>query len=390
MSRTQIPAPKKNNLRLKHGMERNSTGLKRTDKILLQLLRSGLEGLPIAEAAELSLLDAGAWKRMLRMSAAQGVLAVTYDAIRKMPDRVQPPKELVLAWAVNTDRIEQDFARKSKVLEELAAFYGSHGICTMLLKGSGLASLYPVPAHRPCGDIDIWLHGRQAEADEIMRQELKIPISNDVHHHTIFFFKGVMVENHFDFLNLWSHRSNRRLEQQLRRFAAEKGAIFNAGMQEIALPSPNFNALFLMRHMAVHFAAVEICLRHIADWAVFLRADGNQVNWPEVRAIYREQNMNRFADAITALCVKQLGIKPAMAYAYEDDADLQAVILKEILHPAFSEKHPESGLLAPALFKLRRWWANRWKHRLVYKDSLAGSFLWLCWAHVIRPKSIIQ
>lgn len=364
--------------------------MKRTDNVLLQLLRSGLAGVACTDSTEANPLDADEWKQLLRLSAAQGVLAVTYDAIRKMPTGMQPPKKLVLAWAVNTDRIERDFARKSKVLEELAAFYSSHGIRTMLLKGSGLASLYPVPAHRPCGDIDIWLYGRQAEADGIMRQELKIPISNDVHHHSIFFFKGVMVENHFDFLNLWSHRSNRRLEQQLRQFAAKEGAIFKTGLQEIALPSPDFNALFLMRHMAVHFAAVEICLRHIADWAVFLRAEGDQVNWPKIRAILKEQNMDRFADAVTAICVKQLSVESSKAYAYEDDADLQAVILNEILHPAFSEKHPESGFLAPALFKLRRWWANRWKHRLVYKDSLAGSFLWLCWAHLIRPKSIIQ
>ena len=78
----------------------------------------------------------------------------------------------------------------------------------------------------------------------------------------------------------------------------------------MALPLPDLNALFLMRHMAVHFAAVEIGLRHLSDWAVFLAADGRRVNWQELRAVYREHNMLRFADAVTGLCVRYLGVDP--------------------------------------------------------------------------------
>lgn len=100
--------------------------------------------------------------------------------------------------------------------------------------------------------------------------------------------------------------------------------------------------------------------------------------------------MDRFADAATAICVERLGVNPDRAYDYTQDEVLQNELLNETLHPLFSEKHPDRGIAAPALFKLRRWWANRWKHRLVYKDSLAGSFLWLCWAHLIRPRSIIK
>lgn len=360
------------------------------DRTVLLLLKNGLCTATETDRPDAERIDAATWQRVLRTAAVQGVLALTYDAIRKLPAASQPPKELLLRWAVNTDRIERDFAHRSKALEEVAAFYASHGIRTMLLKGAGLASIYPIPAHRPCGDIDIWLYGRHREADQLVREKLKVSVSNDTHHHTVFHYKGVMIENHFDFLNLWSHRSNRQLERELRRLATKGGSSFRIGNQDIALPSPDFNALFLMRHMAVHFAAVEISLRHIADWAMFLRADGAKVDWPSIRAIYRAHNMDRFADAVTAICIKQLGIEPAKSYDYADDENLQACILRETLHPSFSEKHPDNKLLAAPLFKVRRWWANRWKHRLVYKDSLAGSFLWLCWAHAIRPKSIIQ
>lgn len=150
----------------------------------------------------------------------------------------------MLRWAVNTDRIERQFAHRQRALEDLAAFYASHGIRLMLLKGAGLAALYPVPAHRPCGDIDIWLYGRQREADRLVREELRIAVSNDVHHHTIFSYKGVMIENHFDFLNLWSHRSNRELERHLHRFAEKEGGRLAVGDREVALPPPDFTFCF--------------------------------------------------------------------------------------------------------------------------------------------------
>lgn len=36
----------------------------------------------------------------------------------------------------------------------------------MVLKGYGLSLNYLKPSHRPCGDIDIWLFGKQKEADD--------------------------------------------------------------------------------------------------------------------------------------------------------------------------------------------------------------------------------
>lgn len=361
-----------------------------SERIIMRLLSAGLNpSLPIA-CPELQQTDAAKWKSLFRMAAVQGILAIVYDAVVRLPREQQPPKELLLQWAINTDKIEHDFAYRLDALEGLTAFYAAHGIRVLLLKGTGLASYYPVPSHRPCGDIDIYLYGRQREADEYMRAELNTAISKDTHHHTVFFFRGVMVENHYDFLNLWSHRSNRRIEHDLRKLAEEPGDWFDAGGQRVQLPSPNFNALFLMRHMASHFAAVEIGLRHIADWAAFLRADGDRVDWPMIRTIYRRERMDRFADAVTGLCVEYLGVPQSKAYDYVRDEALQVSVLKETFRPAFAEQHPHAGMVVAGWFKLRRWWANRWKHRLVYRDSLLGSFIWLCWAHLIRPKTIVK
>lgn len=60
----------------------------------------------------------------------------------------------------------------------------------MVLKGYGLSKNYPVPNHRPCGDMDIYLFGDQEKADKLIAEELGIKIDNSHHHHTVFQFQG--------------------------------------------------------------------------------------------------------------------------------------------------------------------------------------------------------
>lgn len=363
--------------------------MKQSERIVLELVRSGLWGRK-ADERLFAGTTAEEWSEALRLSGRQGVLAIAYDGLNALPRDAQPPKELLLRWAVNVDRIERDFDKRADTARRLAEFFAARGIPMMQLKGAGLASLYPVPCHRPCGDIDIWLFGHQREADEALRRDLGIEVSDDMHHHTICSVDGVLVENHFDFLNCWSHRSNREVERELRRFAEEPCGELQAGDTTILLPSPNLNALFLMRHMAIHFAAVEIGLRHMVDWAVFLAHHGREVDWEQISRIFREQNMERFADAATGIAVDVLGMDPAAAPLLRRDPELEEQVLRETLTPAFSEKKQHTDIWRSTSFKIRRWWANRWKHRLVYRDSLADSFLWLCWAHIIKPKTITR
>jgi len=50
----------------------------------------------------------------------------------------------------------------------LAKEYSSAGIDTMLLKGYGLSLNWPVPEHRPVGDIDTYHFGKWRKADELV------------------------------------------------------------------------------------------------------------------------------------------------------------------------------------------------------------------------------
>ena len=137
----------------------------------------------------------------------------------------------------------------------------------------------------------------------------------------------------------------------------------------------------------MHFAAINIGLRYVLDWCVFVAHCHDRIDWPALYAVARETRMVGFLNCLNALCVDCLGLEAPSLPDFERDAELEKRVLDEILSPAFSGEQPE-GLLRVVRFKIRRWWANRWKHRLVFDEGLAGAFVRSVWAHLKRPRSI--
>lgn len=356
------------------------------EKVYFSLLRNGLRTessteLPVAPTDD-------QWSEIYELSIRQGTSALIWDGLRNLYAEKRLPVSLRLQWAYNTEQIELRYRKQERALAGIAAFYASHSISLMLLKGYGLSLYYPHPEHRQCGDIDIWLFGRQREADELLRRERNIRIDEDKHHHTVFFFDGVMVENHYDFLNVHAHASNREIELLLRRYAEMPGEKIRLADAEIDLPSPCFNALFLLRHAAAHFAAEEIGIRHVADWAMFIRRHHDKIDWAELYATARRMNMHRFLNCMNAVSIDFLGVDAALIPAFERDAKLEARVLDDILHPEFSEKLPAKGFVRIIGFKFRRWWMNRWKHRIVYREGLIPTFFRQVYSHLLKPESI--
>lgn len=363
--------------------------------ILVTLTRAGL-------GAEAEWCDKGCregaidWGAVIKLAAVQGVLAIAWDGLQQLiasgqiPSEQQPSRETLLRWFANVDSIERSYAKQRKAIHKLASFYTQNGFEMMLMKGYGLSLSYPTPEHRPCGDIDIWLYGRQQEADALLREKHNVAICEDKHHHTTFNIGGILVENHYDFINVHSHASNMAIEQELKRLAVTDGSErIEVEGAPVTLPSPDFNALFLLKHMAAHFAAIEIGLRHICDWAIFVRKYGKRVDWRLLSRTAEQFNMHRFLWAVNRICVDHLGIDEALfAGLVGSDKALAERILNDILAPEFNEEQPEGNPLKIVWFKWRRWWANRWKHKLVYRDSLAATFVHQVIAHLRKPKSI--
>lgn len=358
------------------------------ENLLIQLLRRALWGSP-EDSRRLAACDAAAWERLYGLAAQQGVLALLWEVLERLPAEQQPPKALRLRWAFETVRVERRWRRQYRAVARLAAFYARHGIPMMLLKGCGLSRCYPVPEHRPCGDVDIWLFGHQPGGDAALARELGIEVDTQKEHHTTFRLDDIPVENHYDFLNTRTCASNRRLERLLKRLAAHPGEFVEVGDTRVYLPPATFNALFLLRHAAGHFAGGAIGLRHFADWMRFVAACHDRIDWLVVQSAVRKSGMHSFVDGFQGVCIGFLGLDADLLPPVRRDPRLERRMLEAVLHPPFSG--PVPGRRLPGIwFRLRRWWACRWMRRMVYDEPLALGFLRMLWIHVKRHLPLLQ
>ena len=96
------------------------------------------------------------WQDVYGMSMKQGVGAIACDGLLSL-NECDIDEELRYKWMGQSLVIEKKYAKQKQSIESLVAFYQRHGIRVMVLKGYGLSLNYPVPQHRPAGDIDIIL-----------------------------------------------------------------------------------------------------------------------------------------------------------------------------------------------------------------------------------------
>ena len=344
-----------------------------------------------------TLLDCKEWRNIFQLSIQQGVNAIAADGLQLLlenPNNKEMLKSLDAAplklqkmqWLGSSLTIERIYEQHKHVMSELAAFYRTHGIKMLVAKGYGLSLNYPVPNHRPLGDIDIWLFGEQKRGDNAL-SEKGVKIDYGHHHHTIFNYKGVTIENYSDFLCVPGHRKNASYERILKRLAYEESVRYEINGEEIYYPSANFNALFILKHSATHFASTEMNLRQLLDWGTFVLKHGRDVDWNFVVKVAKLYNLYHFMNCQNALCVDYLGFPLDVFPAFERNKELETRVLNDILSPEFNKKAPE-GFLNGLLFKYERWRANVWKHKITFPESLTETLLTQLFAHIQKPASL--
>ena len=335
---------------------------------------------------KISLPNVVKWEEVYELSLNQGVMAIACDGILAIED-CNIDENLRYMWIGQSMLVEQRYLQHQKAVVDLANFFCGQGIRMMLLKGYGFSLYYPIPEHRPSGDIDIFLFDAKSniplwkEGDKFVNEILNIKVDNSHHHHTVFEFEGQSVENHYDFINIYAHKSNRRIENILKSWAFVDCSSIT---ESVVVPSANFNALFIVKHNASHFASTKMSIRNLLDWLLFVEHHSGIIDWVSLCDIYQRENLSQFVAVLNTIGVRYLGFPETLFPLLEKDEKLIARVLDDIISPEFKEK--ENGTLCSALWvKPRRWWCNRWKHNICYTDSLFSSFVYSLYAKFLKP-----
>ncbi len=246
------------------------------------------------------------WSQILNLAQRQALLGVLIDVLEKVPQELHPNSNTKLRWAANADAIERRYTQQEEACAQLVGEYQKEGIDMLVIKGMGLARLYPNPRRRECGDIDFFLFGEYDRGNKIAAA-LGAKMHHEMQLHYDFEYLGCTFENHSSITGV--HNSEEEvIEGGLKPFLnVESSIAHKIGKDNITIyfPHPTFNAIHVARHTHRHIAG-SITLRHIIDLALTLaKTDYDKDAFVEVmdKAYHTES-----VSALVSICIKYFGM----------------------------------------------------------------------------------
>ena len=221
--------------------------------------------------------SANDWELLYQIANSHAILGIGFYGIQKLrkdsPNIVENlPIGLKMKWLGMSAMVQKQNERMNQRCAELHDYMAEIGLRSCVLKGQGVALLYPKSLCnlRHCGDIDLWVDGKRDDVVNYIRSKgVKV---YDVHlvHATAEFFKDVPVEIHFR--PSWMY--NPFLDRKLQAFFASQSSEQFAHYDEtvgFAYPTIFFNLVHSMVHINRHVFEEGIGLRQLMDYYFILK-----------------------------------------------------------------------------------------------------------------------
>ena len=342
------------------------------------ILECIVNDIPVAPE-RLKSLSASDWTELYRVAKRQGVTAVLFEKVQQLPKEQAPSKELVMRWISNTLSIEKHTKTIYERCVDFAQLMHGHGLQTLVLKGISISQYYPTPWYREFGDLDCYLYknnggsiiwdGCYEEGNRIAEQA-GYEVERGHYKHSHISYGGLEVENHQFALPVKDGKDTKALEKELRRLIGEAKVLIPIADTHLRRPTADFNALFLTAHAMNHFLYESIKMRHVMDWALFLKAEQDNVDWENFWQWCERMHYTRFVQCINYICVHHLGLQ-VHAFPVKQNEKIErlsARVLKDIFEGDSLYRKGYKGLrfrlaLASSYFK------SMWKFHRIYQQS---------------------
>ena len=312
-------------------------------------------------------LTSDEWRALYRGCVVQGVTAVVFDFVKTLPKSEAPDMALLMEWLSAATAVEQTMRRMQITAEEFAEEMERREIPVVVLKGLAFAQYYKNPLHRECGDLDCYMMGKK-EAGDLAALELGGTMEEAGYKHSHLLFKGLTIENHRFFTDFDNTPTGMLTEQVLGELIQEEQTYI--GDSKLSCPSANFNALFLLKHTQGHFIDEGIRMRHVLDWALFLRAKQEEVDWSKVLPMLETTRTAQFAGVMTAIAVRSLSIEALNKGLLTLASNAKQKMVEAVLADIMGEQPPiyVNGLWHKTKRILRRF-RRMWKYRSLASES---------------------
>ncbi len=282
-----------------------NSGLTKEQKVLLKLTARSINSdssILALTKEELSQVD---WKQIKEQSMAQAVALVVYDVAVQyqefIPEKVMDEwKDYAMAVYVNNFRIMQ---AQNDMVNLIKSDYKY-----LILKGLSAGRYYSHPELRALGDVDFLIEDDKKERLEKVFLDAGYAKYPGDHPSHVLFKKGfAQLEMHFEVAGIPYGDCGEKIREFL------KGAFdgVEAVQQDICefyAPDHIYHALILLLHMQHHLIVEGFGVRHLHDWAVFIKETENEPFWKEKFLSFLEEiGLLKFTKVMTKTCAKYLG-----------------------------------------------------------------------------------
>ena len=289
--------------------------MNRTQTQFLELLRAGLWG--TAVNPDHFKPETTNWKSISRIAYDQVVMVIVGDAIETLPMECYPPEEIILRFAMSRTKTLHMHHLLNATIRKIVTAFEEQGVHFVLLKDQGVAQNYRNPMSRLCGDIDLYTgYGGYNKAVEIiasLNQENQIRKATECVHHMHTCLNDIDVEIHRQASFLQGRRRDANFQNWTKEcidqyFGTGKLETWDNDGVAVALPTPTFNALYILHHAMRHMTTEAIVLRQVCDWMMLLHKFHSKIDAELLKKKLRELHMLEIWDEFSRLAVNFLGL----------------------------------------------------------------------------------
>ncbi len=273
------------------------------------------------------------WKALFHESVSQ---AVALSCLQGLDERALPD-EAKKGWQGYAMRCLQSNIRIHEQHAYVHELLTAAGIPYVILKGCASAYYYPDPLMRAMGDVDFLIAEEDVERATKLLEAQGLTAWKEKHVcHIVFRKDKLHLELHFKPAGLPDGKMGERILEQLADIYTQARAVELDG-NPFQQPSDFHHGLIILMHTYHHMLSEGIGLRHLCDWAVFVKHLGE-----DFASLFHERlsdvGLWKFAQILSYTAHLYLRIPYCEWMEAQDEALCEALISDVLSGGNFGEK----------------------------------------------------
>ena len=323
------------------------------------------------------------WKALSDMAKKQSLVGVCFAGLQRLGAdadegfaRIGISEMLYLTWMGMTAKIQQKNQTVDEQCVALQKRLSADGLRSSILKGQGVASLYSehLRGLRQSGDIDIYVQGGMKKVLSYCTEKFGKVSWDYINAHAPF-YEDTEVELHWRVQAMTNLYTNRRLQKWLKEHELSilQGNEADLGCGKVVVPTPEFDAFYILLHCYHHMFESGLGLRQLMDYYFVLREYSKISQTGSITKVFEQFGLERFASAVMWIMKYVFGMEDKYLLC-EPNEEEGRFILNEVMQNGNFGHHDERKIKVKS--KLAQPFVTRIQHNWHLATHYPSEFFW--------------